>query len=453
MEKILLRQKITLIICGLLLGLVLLETGLRLGGFVYLSWQEHNNRLSLKQKGAYRILCLGESTTALWGEDSYPNQLEEILNQRNTKIRFSVINKGMPGINTEGIVLLLKDNLDEYAPDIVITMMGINDDWSTTAPFDYTPTKNIALFKSFRIYKLARMLALNILNKAKKMGIWGAGGKEATLKEYWTNAQLGYSYNNHGEPDKAKEVLKRCVQLNPKNVCAYIELGWSYWSEAKYDKAEEILKEAAEVNPENVRVYINFGLIYKEQGKFDKAEEMFKKSLKIDPKSEWACASLMRLYREQGKQDELRKMLRENIQLNSQGNGAPTMLACYYNELGDSQLAERYFRETDRPDFYNPVTCHNYEKLKEIVTERGIKLVCVQYPVCSVEPLKRVFRDQRGIIFIDNEKVFKEALKKSSYSEYFTDMFGGEFGHCTRKGNRLLAENIADAILREGVNK
>jgi hypothetical protein len=161
----------------------------------------------------------------------------------------------------------------------------------------------------------------------------------------------------------------------------------------------------------------------------------------------------MRLYREQGKQDELRKMLRENIQLNSQGNGAPTMLACYYNELGDSQLAERYFRETDRPDFYNPVTCHNYEKLKEIVTERGIKLVCVQYPVCSVEPLKRVFRDQRGIIFIDNEKVFKEALKKSSYSEYFTDMFGGEFGHCTRKGNRLLAENIADAILREGVNK
>jgi hypothetical protein len=29
------------------------------------------------------------------------------------------------------------------------------------------------------------------------------------------------------------------------------------------------------------------------------------------------------------------------------------------------------------------------------------------------------------------------------------DMFGGDFGHCTEKGNQLLAQNIADTILKE----
>jgi len=32
-------------------------------------------------------------------------------------------------------------------------------------------------------------------------------------------------------------------------------------------------------------------------------------------------------------------------------------------------------------------------------------------------------------------------------------MFGGDFGHCTPKGNRLLATNIADVILKEVFHK
>jgi len=33
------------------------------------------------------------------------------------------------------------------------------------------------------------------------------------------------------------------------------------------------------------------------------------------------------------------------------------------------------------------------------------------------------------------------------------DMFGGDFGHCTQKGNKLLAGNIADVILKEVFGK
>ena len=56
-------------------------------------------------------------------------------------------------------------------------------------------------------------------------------------------------------------------------------------------------------------------------------------------------------------------------------------------------------------------------------------------------------------IFVNNENSFKEAVKAGNYNDYFTDIFGGDFGHCTTKGNNLLAGNIAKTILREVFNE
>jgi hypothetical protein len=81
-------------------------------------------------------------------------------------------------------------------------------------------------------------------------------------------------------------------------------------------------------------------------------------------------------------------------------------------------------------------------------------VVCVQYPMRSIEPLKRIFEDNKeGVIFVDNEKIFRDAVKEEGSDVYFRDMFGGDFGHCTAKGNRLLAENIANAILENVFHK
>ena len=48
-----------------------------------------------------------------------------------------------------------------------------------------------------------------------------------------------------------------------------------------------------------------------------------------------------------------------------------------------------------------------------------------------------------------NENVFKKAVKEKGTKQIFVDMFGGEFGHCTLKGNKLIAENVANVILKE----
>jgi hypothetical protein len=72
----------------------------------------------------------------------------------------------------------------------------------------------------------------------------------------------------------------------------------------------------------------------------------------------------------------------------------------------------------------------------------------------SLAPLKNLFQDNdQGIVFVDNENIFKNAVRKDGPGVYFKDMFGGDFGHCTDKGNRLLAENIANTILKEVFKK
>ena len=59
-----------------------------------------------------------------------------------------------------------------------------------------------------------------------------------------------------------------------------------------------------------------------------------------------------------------------------------------------------------------------------------------------------IFPSDSDIVFVDNERTFKEAVLKDGYDAYFTDHFGGDFGHCTAKGNKLIVDNVAQAILR-----
>ena len=541
-QKIPLQKKINRLIFELFIYLILLEVGLRIGGFVFLSVQEYKNRNSIRQKGTYRIMCLGESSTAIGGKVSYPSQLEEILNQRDTGIRFSVINRGLPSINTTIILSKLEGNLNKYTPDMVITMMGIND-YADIVAYEDIPTKNTTSFiNSFRTYKLVRLLWLHIIDKVRESRIYkpedmaspddltlssiyngqerlSSGSIEITLDNYRECIKLGQRYRDQGEYDKAEGMFKKAIQIDPESYMAYVVLGRCYWDQGDYAKAEGMFKKAIQVNPENYRAYAVLGQWYKDKGDYDKAEGMFKKAIQIDPENymayvvlgrwhigqgdyakaegmfkkaiqvnpenKWAYAELGQWYRDQGEYDKAEGMFKKYIQIDPENYMAYVVLGrCYlyqgdydkaeevlkkaiqiepenyraygtlahcYKELERYKSAEEYFKKASRlrSEYYHPITRHNYQRLKEILTYRGIKLVCIQYPMRSVEPLKKMLGSNEGIIFVDNEGVFKEALKQASYDEYFVDTVGGDFGHCTHKGNRLLAENIANVILKE----
>jgi tetratricopeptide (TPR) repeat protein len=314
------RTKIALIIFGFFLFLVLLEAGLRLGGFILLSVQEYGNRQSLKQKGAYRIMCLGESTT----QGQYPPYLEKILNQRHTGMRFSVIDKGVAGTNSARILARLESNLAQCHPDMVVAMIGINDE-EPQIPYEVAPIptpKIMLFFESFRTYKLTRLLWLRILAKAKEIKSYMPNqNKERPRKipAHLGGAGLKGAHTKQPSPASTEDAFKKAIELNPQSDRAYVGLGRLYRDQGKLSQAEDVFKKAIELNPKNVDAHIELGWAYRDQRKLSQAEGAFKKAIELNPRSDRAYAGLGRLYRDQGKLSQAKDALEKAIELNPRG--------------------------------------------------------------------------------------------------------------------------------------
>jgi len=217
------------------------------------------------------------------------------------------------------------------------------------------------------------------------------------------------------------ELFKKALKINPKNDATYMAYS-NCPPRDDFVELEELVKKALEINPKNVTAYGKLAYYSQEQGKFDEAEELLKKALKINPED-------------------------ANIYYYLQ-----TLL---YKNNKKGKAVDGYSQKISEIDagWYPPVTIQNYQILKNTVTNKGIKLVSMQYPVRSVESLKKIFKSKEGLVFVDNEQIFKEAIARENYDKYFTDNFGGDFGHCTIKCNRLLAENVANVILKEFFKK
>jgi tetratricopeptide (TPR) repeat protein len=541
-KKISFGQKAFLVFFGLLLGVIALEIGLRIGGFILSSLQEHKNRLSLKQNNEYLIMCLGESTTAFGGISSWPSQLEEILYERNKDIRFKVINKGIPGANSALVLSQLDKNIKKYNPNMIITMLGINDGRDSIAYIDAPRVRTKLFFMNLRIYKLPKLLWLHIVNKVKEMSSYrvekvkkeirphSSGNLLAVnndiVEENYDNpmeillqeddnayVNLGFSYNEQERYSKSEAMSKKALGINPNSYVAYTELGHSYKDQGEYQEAEAVFKELIALNPLNGSAYQGLGSCYFRQHLLKEAEAMFKKVLEINANDESAYRDLGICYSEQQRYQEAEAMLKKALEISAGSYSAYLELARFYNnpipnklaaseemlkkalvikpkscevyaELGRCysrqeryEEAERMFKKSIEIEPFWSISyigleecnriqgkesenrrmyknfIYNYRKIKEIITQRGIKLLCVQYPMRSIEPLKNIFESQEGVILVDNEKMFKDALRNANYNDYFSDKFGGDFGHATPKGNRILAENIANVILEKVFKK
>lgn len=160
-----LRNRILILLLGIFFAIFILEIGLIGLELGYSFMQEFNNSVSLSQKKICRILCLGESMTAPGGGGTYTDKLENILNQAGIGIKFKVINKGAIGVNSSYILAHLEENLQKYKPNIVITMMGIND--KGVRYYEGIEDSSI-LFTHCKTYRLLKTLWKQLFDKALK---------------------------------------------------------------------------------------------------------------------------------------------------------------------------------------------------------------------------------------------------------------------------------------------
>jgi len=455
---------------------------------------------------------VGESTTYCGDRSyAYPRQLQDILTRRIPGKKFTVINKGKPGCSTAYIINQLEKWIEKYRPDMIVSMMGINDTASSHRGYARAGNRR-PRGVDLRIYKVFVLLRRNIKLYLEKLGLSFPAPLRADLfrqkgylgvkydlshreKELWTalrgnpgdndsrielgNCYLGQDRYEEAEgafrkvlelaPDSSaayaglarvylnrqhhkavKTTCLKAIEINPANDEAWAVLGQSYMSKKKYGRATEACNKALEINPDNDQALSSLSWIY--FWKFKKAGEARQfadRALKINPASYLANVTIWKIQEKRGDYQAAIETCLRIIEVDPFNQRAYLKLASLYEKTGRPELAGKYRRKERslQLNTYNPITHDSYQKLRETAARHGLPLVAVQYPVRSVAPLRKMLRADKNIIFVDNEAVFNKALSRLEYRVIFKDNFAGDFGHCTAEGNRLLAENIAAAMV------
>ena len=417
-----------LIFFGLVLAFLLFEGVFRIGGFIYKAIAQHRNDAALVQNGTTRILCLGESTTQIGGENSYPRQLEGILNARQNKTKFSVINGGIPGGNTTAIVNHLTQSLQTYQPQIVILMMGIND----LAPFG-TESLQKASFKKNPV--------VNILEKSRLVRLFRSLWQAAYLKSHPQAITL---------PDQEIPELKSSDRKFAYGAAKLVAHG-------RYEEAlgfyYELLTHDLEDWPKRW-CYRKIADIQLKTKKYESFIRMMTLVLKSNPQDVWASERIEKICRFDKNNMHIVQYLEDAIANNPDVWAYQQLLANCYVARGQNSEAEQLFLKIQhlRGIAPNPLAKENYRKVIATLQDKGIQVVIAQYPMRPLVEIRSLLEDIDGfdrVIFVDNERIFKEAILNSSYDKLFIDRFAGDFGHCTVVGNHLLAGNIAQSLLRK----
>lgn len=269
------RQKIVTALLGLVVTLVFLELCMQAAHYLPKLLGPDELDAPAMAPGVHRILCLGDSTTHIGGDSSWPGQLQEVLDTGSYETTYAVINGGRTGTDSSDIAAKLGENLERFRPHLVIVMTGINE--NGLRMYKDVPGSDSVFFERVRIVKFAALI---------------------------------------------------------------------------------------------------LGRILEQDG------------------------------------DEV---------------------------------------EAPEPMYKEPTTRSNFEAMAAQLRGAGISFVAMQYPRRPVGPLKELLRSIDDITIVDNQGIFEEALERGAYEDYFVDRFGGDFGHCTPRGNRLLAEHLAQRLRSEGI--
>ena len=516
-----LRVIVTLL--GVLFALVLLELVLRAGGALFTGQQQARNTEAMATLDGHVILCVGESTTAMGGEDSYPSQLQDVLDERGGERRFTVINEGIPGTDTSVIVSQLTNNLDRYGAEVVVAMMGANDVPGGAIPHLGVPVaEQTGPLDSLRTVRLVRQLLYETDAEdgraPRDQGPKHKGGPRGGDPRYTARMDEARALVGNYRYAEAEELLLEAVELDPGQLTAYIELGRLYETLARYDEAKSMLESGVQACPQcsdpqielarhyerqedaepaiehfgkaismrrsDVRAWFGLGRMLRKEERFAEAVEAFEQVVELDPRNAQAYVSLglcleplgeleraeaalrkgwemsrddrrsfIRLadfLERQERHEEMERLIAQSVHEQSDDD-ILGRVARYYARQGEPSRADHYQRLADdaRRRTTTPMTRENYLSTKRVLDDRGVNLVAVQYPVRNIDPLTAIFAGTEGTHFVNNEAVFREALSTVAYDELFWDNCYGDFGHCTRRGNRMLAENVADVILGE----
>ncbi len=447
---------------GVLLALSVLEAGLRLAGWHETRGQE--NRITTAQPplpGEYRIICLGESTTVQTYSNNqniaWPKKLERKHNSLGLGKTFRTITIAKHGTSTPFLIRDLERRIDEIKPDLVVSMMGIND-ISTLSYFQRSDW-----LSTLRTVKLTRWLTQS-LKQLVIPHVTEPEGRRIEIAIMQLPPRAIVKNSLEVPQIQSENDLTTYVQ----NVEAYahsLPRRHTFFAYQVAAIALLNLRGIAEVDP-NLKPFL--------PSIAERTIEMSRKSIAHNPYSTSALRFF--IYAAVNRPDlnaEIIKHIHNAIDHGGNLDSALLSLIGIYrddriqNELKEVGIA------TDTNATPLSKTRENYLYLARMLKQMGVPYMVMQYPNASINGMQSIFSNAEipyatfsdlledssfnppvspefaNILFVSNEN-FRSIVTPENEAEYFKDMFHNgpllHFGHTTEKGHELIADNVVHVL-------
>ncbi|NUM88350.1 MAG: hypothetical protein HUU37_04015 [Bdellovibrionales bacterium] len=462
-----------LIFSSIMAAVLVLEGGLRVAGWAIFHLQaRHEDRG--RDTGEFVAIAIGESTTQGVGgadpERNYPNILEKILREKCPGKMIRVENLGVAGMNSWTIADALPAYLERFQPDLVITMIGINDpvmplgdrkrslSMESIVPLRVhgvirpTPLRVVRLYGWIRaslealfsedVHAISTSLKITpeeILERIKKGEDIDGQRFAIHFSQPLQNRSIELSVRMHeqvlaAQPRHSWALLemgnlmrgrdtKRAIQLHRaalEHLRNFHERSWflcmlaaDYATLGDWDSFRRIEDELMATATSRTTMFL--ADMYLRRGRAEDTVRVIKDYLKIDPRDPVMLGTLGALSSRRGTPTQSGALKPEGLPI--------------YEDL----------------DF----TRWNYIRILDRALGSGARVLIMQYPTRSASLLKKMLHgiSSEGWYVLSHEENFKNALRKHSYEELFTDYLGGTFGHMTKLGNTVLASHVADYLL------
>ena len=434
-------KQIILLFIGIFIALFCLEVLLQTSSFVLTyankisNAQKAEKKIKTKDDNSIKILCIGESTT--YGQ--YTKMLPYFLD-KNTNKDYIIIDCGIPGTNMKNIAERITEQIDYYQPDIIVSMMGIND-----AQFN---DKQIYKQYPIKIFNLFLIIKRNIENIV-------------TTKLYADENKKTYYQkiiDNYFNTGKGLEILIDIADKNPEDEDAIKSLIYTYRMDLNYPQTEKYSNIFFEHHKTDSSILFMLTDCYIKQEKFEDAYNLISSTIQnneiSDKQKNKYLSDLVESFIYYSTLEQTKKY----YEFLTNNKVETSVLDNLYNYLKQNNIDVKYYTYKNKYKHFTRQPNLNTEEIKKYyqyiakrIIDNNIIYICMGYPTMPIEDFKLFFKETdliNKVFFVSNENNFKEALNKYSYYQIFRDNFAGTFGHCTDYGNELIAKNLAETIIK-----
>ena len=242
-------------------------------------------------------------------------------------------------------------------------------------------------------------------------------------------ALMGYLLVNNQDPDfqKAEELLRQALYLDPRNVTAMEGLAFLLSFTNRATEALEYSRQAAVLEPYSIRIQLVLATLLRLRGDLEEAQQVTQKMREIEPDSPLGFYTEGLAQGNSGQLDQQIYWFTRSIERDPADAELPVLLSMTWLDLDDLQMAEKWLAEAEAIDPDHPATLGANIRIllaKEMYSEAGR------------------LATQALALGLDNRWGYKDSLREALVSEALKR---GEAIDALNQFRTIYAQEIASA--------